>query len=80
MFFTAILCNLISSYLIASMGGSLIIAFIAFFALVVLNVEILSLFQAINDLNLLILSIINLFLSIAIFKFKKTKLLKRGFT
>ena len=59
MFFGAIILNLLSSYFLASIFNNFLIIFIAFFALIVLNIEILSLFSAINKLNVFIFSIIN---------------------
>lgn len=79
MFITAIISNLISSYLIASIFGNFLIIFIAFFALIVLNMEILSLFGVINELNLFVFSIINLIIAFLFFKFKKAKPLKFKF-
>ena len=79
MFFCAILFNFISSYLIASLCSNFLIIFIAYFALIVLNMEILSLFSAINEINLLIFSFLNLILSFSFFKFKKGKFLKPKF-
>ena len=79
MFFCAILFNLFSSYLIASLCGNFLIIFIAYFALIVLNMEILSFFSAINGQNLLIFSFLNFILSFAFFKFKKGKFLKPNF-
>jgi len=79
MFFLALVFNLLSSYFIASLGGHFLIMFVAFFALVVLNMEILSLFSAINELNVFIFSIINFCATFAVFKNKKTKFLKPSF-
>ncbi len=79
MFITAIISNLLSSYLIASIFGNFLIVFVAFFALVVLNMEFLSLFSAMNELNVLIFSFINLAFSVLFFKLKKVKLLKPNF-
>ena len=75
----ALLLNLLSSYFIASIFGNFLIIFIAFFALVVLNMEILSLFSAINELNVTILTILNFIASLSFFILKKTKLLKMDF-
>lgn len=79
MFFLAILFNLFSSYLIASICSNFLIIFIAYFALIVLNMEILSFFSAINEINLLIFSFINFVLSFSFFKFKKADYLKPNF-
>ncbi len=79
MFFCAILFNLFSSYLIASLCNNFLIIFIAYFAFIVANMEILSFFSAINEPNLLFFSFINLVLSFAFFKFKKGNLLKPNF-
>ena len=76
MFFLAIILNLLSSYFLASIFGNLLIIFIAFFALIVLNMEILSLFRAINDINLFIFTIINFIVTFLLFKFKKAQFLK----
>ncbi|MBQ8848251.1 MAG: hypothetical protein IJ003_04835 [Candidatus Gastranaerophilales bacterium] len=73
--FTTII-NLISSYLIASISCEFLVIFIAFFALVVLNLEILSLFNAINPLNITFLSIFFAIVISLFFKFKKAKFLK----
>ena len=64
MFFLALVFNLLSSYFIASLGGHFLIMFVAFFALIILNIEILSLFSAISDVNLFIFSI-TLFLNVS---------------
>ena len=79
MFLVAILSNLISSYFIASIFGNFLIIFIAFFALIVLNIELLSLFSAIKETNILILSIINLVITSFFFFYKKTKPIKINF-
>lgn len=79
MFFATIVFNLISSYLLASIGGSILIMFLTFFALIILNVEILSLFSAIQNFNLFIFSIFNLIFSICIFKYKKCSFIKPSF-
>ena len=76
MFFGAIILNLLSSYFLASVFSNFLIIFVVFFALVVLNMEILSLFSVINELNLFIFTIINFIVSFLIFKIKKTKFLK----
>lgn len=79
MFFGAIILNLISSYFLASIFGNLLIIFIAFFALVVLNMEILSIFGAISKLNVFIFSILNFLTTLSIFKYKKIPRLKINF-
>lgn len=79
MFLGAIILNLLSSYFIASIFGNFLIIFVAFFALVVLNMEILSLFSAINETNAFILVILNFILSLTFFKIKKAKPLKLNF-
>lgn len=79
MFFGAIILNLLSSYFLASTFGNLLIIFVAFFALIVLNIEILSLFSAINKLNAFIFSIINFIVTFSYFKFKKIEPLKPKF-
>ena len=56
MFIVALVFNILSSYLLASINKSVLVLFVAFFAFVVLNMEILSLFSAINEINLLIFS------------------------
>lgn len=79
MFITVIILNLISSYLIASIFNNLLIIFIAFFAFVILNMEILSLFSGITQTNIFILTVLNLIFSIIFFKFKKSVFLKPKF-
>ena len=79
MFFLALVFNLLSSYFIASIFGHFLVIFIAFFALIILNMEILSLFSAINELNAFIFSIINFCATLAIFKHKKVAFLKPNF-
>ena len=79
MFIMAIISNLLSSYFLASIFGNFLIIFISFFALVVLNMEILSLFSAINELNVFIFSIINLIIVSLAFKYKKATFLKFNF-
>ena len=79
MFLGAIILNFLSSYFIASIFGNFLIIFVAFFALVVLNMEILSLFSAINEINAFILVILNFILSLTFFKIKKAKPLKPNF-
>lgn len=79
MLFLALSLNLLSSYFIASLFGNFLIIFIAFFALIVLNIEILSLFSAINEFNVIILTILNFIISLLFFIFKKPKPLKINF-
>lgn len=79
MYALAIILNLLSSYFIASIFGNFLIIFIAFFALVILNMEILSLFGAINETNAFILIIINFITSLSFFVIKKAKPLKPNF-
>ena len=76
MFITAFILNLLSSYFLASVFRSVLIIFISFFALVIINMEVLSLFSAINDINILIFSVLNLIFAFAIFKIKKSEFLK----
>lgn len=73
MYIIALVLNLLSSYFIASIFGNFLIIFIAFFALVILNVEILSLFGAICDKNLMILTILNFIISLSFLFFNKNK-------
>lgn len=80
MFFLALIFNLFSSYFIASIFGHFLIIFIAFFALVILNIEILSLFTAINELNAFIFSFFNFIVTFLVFKYKKSKFLKIDFS
>ncbi|MBQ4646756.1 MAG: hypothetical protein IJB79_05350 [Candidatus Gastranaerophilales bacterium] len=79
MFVGAIILNLFSSYFLASIFGNFLIIFIALFALIVLNMEILSLFGAINEINAFVFSIINFLATFSYFKFKKIKPLKFNF-
>ncbi len=79
MFLSAILFNFFSSYLIASLCNNFLIIFIAYFALIVLNMEILSFFSAINEINLLFFSFLNFILSFSFFKLKKGAILKPNF-
>lgn len=79
MFITVIILNLISSYLIASIFNNLLIIFIAFFAFVILNMEILSVFSNITQANIFIFTILNLIFSIIFFKLKKSAFLKPKF-
>lgn len=79
MFFGAIILNLLSSYFLASIFGNFLIIFIAFFALIILNIEILSLFSAINELNAFIFAIFNFIISFSYFKFKNFKPLLPSF-
>ena len=75
----ALFLNIISSYLIASIFSNYLIIFISFFSLIVLNMEILSLFGAITDINALIFSIFNLVISLSFFKIKKSTFLSPKF-
>ncbi len=70
---------LISSYLLASTFKNFLIFYVATLAQIILNVEILSLFKAINDINILIFAFLNLIFSICLFKIKKVKFLKPNF-
>ena len=79
MFIGAIILNLLSSYFLASIFGNFLIIFIAFFALAILNMEILSLFSAIKEINVFVFAIFNFVLSFSYFKFKKYKLLTLDF-
>lgn len=76
MFLIAAFFNILSSYFIASIYGSILVIFVALFGLIVLNVEILSLFGAISKINLLLFSIINFIASFLFWKKKKYPLLK----
>jgi len=70
--FLTITLNFISSYLICSIFSSLAIFFITFFAIIILNSEILSLLSGFNEKNIFIISIINFVFSFIFwFKFKK---------
>ena len=62
--------------MIASFGRSLLIMFVAYFGLIILNVEILSLFGAITKNNIFIFSISNFILTFAFWRYKKFPLLK----
>ena len=79
MFIGALIFNLFSSYMLASIFRNFLVIFISFFAAIVLNIEILSLFSAINELNLFIFSIVNFVITLAFFKFKKSSFLKVEF-
>ena len=79
MFIFASLLNLFSSYLVASIFGNILVIFIAFFAFIILNIEILSLFNSIEDKTILLFSILNLALVFAFFKKRKCKFLKPSF-
>ncbi len=79
MFIAAIVFNILSSYFVASVYKSVLIIFVSFFALVVLNVEILSLFEAIGKNNLFVFAFLNFILTFAFFKYKKAKFLKPDF-
>lgn len=76
MFCVCLFFNLISSYLISCVAGSFLILLVAFFGLIVLNMEILSLFTSINSTNILICSILNFIISFCIFKKAKSDFLK----
>ena len=79
MVFIASLLNLFSSYLIACLSGNFLVIFISFFALIVLNLEILSLFNAIKDINIIIFNFVLFAFSIILFKIKKAKFIKPNF-
>ena len=68
--------NLFSSYLIASVANNFLAVYVAFFACIIIDIEILSLFSGIYDYNILIFSILNLLFSIFLFKYKKASFLK----
>ncbi len=70
MFFLGVLLNFFSSYIIASIFGSELIIFITFFALIILNIEFLSLINSISSINIIILNTIE---SIILFFFWKNK-------
>ncbi len=76
MLLVAGILNLISSYLIASIVNNFLAIYIVFFGLVIINMEILSIFSGIYDYNILIFSFLNLALSICLFKLKKSDFLK----
>ena len=76
MLFVAGFLNLLSSYFIASIAGNFLALYVAFFAFVVLNIEILSLFNGIYGSNILIFSFLNLIFSFLFFKYKKACFLK----
>lgn len=68
MLFFAILLNLFSSYFVGAIFNNIVIIFITFFALVVLNLEILSLFNGIKPFNILFLEVFFLIISFLFFK------------
>ncbi|MBQ2983731.1 MAG: hypothetical protein IJD57_02925 [Candidatus Gastranaerophilales bacterium] len=70
---------LLSSYLIASTFKNFLIFYVATLAQIVLNVEILSLFKAINDTNILIFAFLNLIFAFVLYRFKKANLIKPSF-
>lgn len=67
--FFAIILNFLTSYFISTIFNNIIILFISFFALIILNIEILSLFSAICPIGILSLNII--FFVISLYFFKK---------
>ena len=75
----ATILNFITAYLIASLSAEILVIFVAFFALVILNIEILSLFKAISDVGIVALSGLFLVFFGIIFKYKKTNFLKFSF-
>lgn len=79
MFALTCVLNLISSYLFASVAGSFLVIFIAFFALVIFNLEFLSLFSAMTSVNTFIFSIINFIIASLVFKYKNASFLKPNF-
>jgi len=79
MFIFASLLNLFSSYLIASLFGNILVLFVVYFALIILNIEILSLFGAIEDKFILLFSLFNFVLSFVVFKKKKGVFIKPDF-
>lgn len=62
----------LTSYFISAIFNRLIYFPVAFFALIILNIEILSLFKSIKDTNILILSVIFTVIT-SIFWFRKNK-------
>ena len=68
--------NLISSYFIASVAKNFCAIYTIFFAFIVLNIQILSLFKGIYDYNILIFSFLNLLFSYVFFRYKKADFLK----
>ncbi|MBR6298104.1 MAG: hypothetical protein IKR34_02550, partial [Candidatus Gastranaerophilales bacterium] len=79
MFLAAIILNLFSSYLIASVAKNILVIFISFFAFIVFDMEVLSLFHIITRNNVIIFSLLNLVFSILFFKFTKSAFLKINF-
>ena len=79
MFLAAIILNLFSSYLIASIAKNILVIFISFFAFIVFDMEVLSLFHIITRNNVIIFSLLNLIFSILFFKFTKSAFLKINF-
>ena len=75
MFFLGIFLNLFSSFIIASIFESGLIIFIAFFALIILNIEILSLFSLIEAKNVILLNILELIILLFFWKKKKFPIL-----
>ena len=61
--FLVLFLNLISTFLICLIFKNLIIFFVIFFAIIVLDCEILSLFQAFNSNNIILISFLNLIIS-----------------
>lgn len=76
MYFAAIILNLFSSYLIASSVKNILVIFVSFFAFVIFNMEVLSLFDAISQGGIIIVSLFNLIFSFLFFKLRKAELLK----
>ncbi len=58
MFFLAIVLNLFFSYFLGTIFENIIVFFLSFMASIILNLEILSIFKAINETNILILEAI----------------------
>lgn len=79
MFILGVFLNLLSSYFLASIAGSFLVVYVAFFAIVILNIEVLSLFSAINSVNITIFSFFNLILSFLLFRKTSSDFLKFHF-
>ena len=58
MVYTAVILTGLISYYISSIFNKGVYLFLLFFSFVVLNIEILSLFKGIDDVNILILTLI----------------------
>jgi len=75
MFVLVVFLNTLCSYFIASYIASTLAIFIAFFGLIVLNMEILSLFSAINEYSIVFLTAIEAVIALIFQKKKKFPLL-----